>query len=111
MIINGNIVTPDIWEQIKDLEITDGLNHLYKQGYFGDLAPTHDSDGNPYDSVFECGVKFDFNVFRTWDYQEEITQLEYFMRLKHKYNRDYSEQLIRLEAIHEKLRILNALHE
>ncbi len=111
MIINGKCITPDLWEQIKDLEITDGLNHLYKIGYFGDIAPTHDADGKPYESVFQTGVKFDFNVFRTWDYTAEIVQLEYFMRLKYKYNRDYSEQLEKLEAIHEKLRILNVLHE
>ena len=111
MIINGNIVTPDIWEQIKDLEITDALNHLYKIGYFGDLAPRYDADGKPYQSVFETGVKFDFDVFRTWDYAADIRQLEYFIQLKHKYNRSYDKQLAQLETIYEKLRILNALHE
>lgn len=105
------MITPDIWEEIKDLEITVGLNHLYKQGFFGDLAPTHDENGMPYNNIFETGVRFNFNIIQLFDYGEEITQLELLMRLKHKYNRPYNEQLRKLEEIHEKLRILNALHE
>lgn len=111
IIINGKIVTPDIWGQIKDLNITDGLNHLYKIRYFGDLIPTHDSSGKKYDSVFATGVEFDFDIFHTWDYAAEIIQLEYFMRLKHKYNRPYNKQIRKLEDIYEKLKVLNVLHE
>ncbi len=111
MIIGGKIITPDIWKQIKDLEIIDGLNYLYKIGYFEDVAPTHDSDGKPYNSVFETGVKFGFDIFQTFDYADEIRQLDLLMKLKHKYNRPYDEQLKKLEEIYEKLRILNALHE
>ena len=82
MIIGGKIVTPDIWEKIKDLEIIDGLNHLYKIGYFKDVAPTHDPDGKPYNSVFETGVKFSFEVFQMFDYDKEIHQLELLIKLK-----------------------------
>lgn len=110
MIIGEKIVTPDIWEEIKDLELIDGLNHLYKRGYFED-APTHDADGKPYDSIFETGVRFHFEIFQTFDYEEEMRQLEYLMGLKHKYNRSYDEQLKKLAVIHEKLKVLNALHE
>lgn len=110
MIIGGKIVTPDIWEQIKDLEIIDALNHLYRIGYFED-APTHDLEGKPYSSIFETGVKFSFEVFRTFDWNDEIRQLELFIKLKHKYNRPYEKQLQKLEEVYEKLRILNALHE
>lgn len=110
MIIGGKIVTPDIWEEIKDLELIDGLNHLYKMGYF-ENAPTHDADGKPYDSIFETGVRLDLEIFHMFDYAEELRQLEYLMKLKHKYNRPYDEQLEKLTVIHEKLRVLNVLHE
>ncbi len=111
MIINGQILTPDIWEEIKDLEITEALDHLYKRGFFGDLAPTHDENGQPYNSIFETGVRFDFNLFQIFDYGDEIRQLELLMKLKYKYDRPYGEQVRKLEDINEKLRILNALHE
>ena len=70
MIINGNPVTPDIWEQIKDLEITDGLNHLYKIGYFGDLAPWWGCRGfraslGRWRGVFR-GVSHTFVIWRRW---------------------------------------------
>ncbi len=109
MIINGQIITPDLWEEIADLELTDGLNHLYKQGFF-DL-PTHNENGEPYNSIFETGVNFKMNLINLFDYADEIRQLELLIELKHKYNRQYDKQIGKLKVIYEQLKVLDVLSQ
>ena len=111
MIIQGKIIEPDLWDAIKDLEVIDAMNYLYHKGYFNEIAPKIDSNGNPYENIFKTGVKFEFNIVRLYDYEEDIRQLELLINLKHKYNRPYDEQISKLEDIYEKLKVLNALHE
>lgn len=110
MIINDQIITPDIWEEIADLEITEGMNYLYKRGFFSNI-PTHDENGEPYNSVFETGVEFKFDFIDLFDYGEKIRQLELLIKLKHKYDKPYDKQMSKLEDIYEQLKVLNVLHK
>lgn len=111
MIINNTIVGPDLWEEIKDLDIIDAMNYLYHKGFFGDDAPLKNKEGVPYGSIFETGIKFNFNIIELFDFKEKIRQLELLIRLKHKYSRPYDEQISKLENIYEQLKVLNVLHE
>lgn len=110
MIINNQVIEPDLWEEIKDLEIIAAIDYLYHLGFF-DNIPTTKSNGEKYESIFHTGAEIDFNLLNLYDLEPKIRQTELLIKLKYKYKRNYEENLACLHSLYDELRVINVLHE